>query len=362
MKTQVLLRASSRLVLVALLGSSGCGEPSERPSEVNTLRVLAVRAETPFARPGTDVGLEMLSWDGSPSALGTDGTQRSVSRLWLGGCTNPPGDSYLACLPFLGRVLAELGDQNLALGQVPPEAPAGWVGWGSTFTAKVLPDTVSSRAVAPGVVHPYGVQMVFFAACAGELRRLTVNPPAFPLGCFAPDTGAELGRDDFDFGFYPLYVYDEVENSNPELSAVRFQGLESGPSCSPEAPCPEGSHCGSSGSCLPIVPRCTATDRDDCPSHLLSIEVAKSSAELAITAQVPPEEASTESLWATYHASAGSWEQDARMVNDPGSGWGDKLDGKWRANVPESSEVRLWVVVRDNRNGVTWQSREVWVE
>jgi hypothetical protein len=259
-------------------------------------------------------------------------------------------------------MLAELGDQNLALGQLPPEAAVGSVGWGSSFTALVPPDILSSRAVAPGVVHPYGLELVFFAACGGELRRLQVAPPAFPLGCFDPETGSELGRDDFDFGFYPLYIYDDVENTSPELISVGFDGLDSGPSCSLEAPCPEGSHCGSSGSCLPVVPRCAATDPDDCPSHLLSIDVARSAAEPAITAQVLPAEAPSESLWASYYSSAGSWEQDARIINDPGSGWAENQDGKWRANAPENSEVRLWVVVHDNRNGVSWQSREVWVE
>ncbi len=52
----------------------------------------------------------------------------------------------------------------------------------------------------------------------------------------------------------------------------------------------------------------------------------------------------------------------AKIINDPHSGWSDDTAGKWRANTESNREVRLWAVVRDNRNGVAWAWRDVWIQ
>ncbi len=341
---------------------SGCGQDSDRPSEVHTLRVLAVRSETPFTKPASSAGLSMLAYDGSPRARLADGSSRSTSTLWIGGCINPNGDNYAACMPYLHEAIEQLGDANLSNQVVPTDAPAGRFGWGQTFTAQVPADIISSRVVAPGVVYPYGVQIVFFAYCGGLLKRVDVESTKFPLGCFDAQTGEALGRDDFEYGFYPIFSYESLENQNPTFSSIRFDGHDLGAACSDVAPCSDGLHCGSAGLCIPVVQRCTQPKNDDCPGYSLSIEVPRTSAELATVAHVTASDALTESLWVSYYSNAGSFEQDARVINDPQSGWNDDTAGKWRANVDSSREVRLWVVVRDNRNGVTWVSRDVWVQ
>lgn len=351
------------MVFAAAVIGTGCGEESDRPSDVHTLRVLAVRAETPFAHPASALELSMLAHDGSPLATRDDGSRRDTSTLWIGGCINPPGDHYGACMPYLKEVIARLGNENLLNRSIPDDAPAGVVGWGDRFTAEIPADIVASRKVAPGVVHPYGVQMVFFAHCGGVLRRKnSLDATSFPLGCFDAETDAELGRDDFEYGFYPLFVYAELQNHNPVIQSAQFAGAELGSACSIDAPCDPGLHCGTAGACIPIVQRCTQADKDDCESHTFAIEVPKSSVERALVAHVAASDAISESVWVSYYANGGSFEQDARIINDPHSGWGADTAGKWRAKVDSSREVRLWAVVRDNRNGVAWTARDVWVE
>jgi hypothetical protein len=358
------LRTVLRLgaMLVSGLPLTGCGQDSDRPSDVHTLRVLAVRAETPFGKPGRAVDLTMLAYDGAPGSKGADGLARTTSMLWIGGCNNPPGDSYAACMPYLKQVLSRLGTEDLASGVVPADVPAGILGWGEHFTAEIPTDLISARPTAPGVVYRYGIQMVFFAYCGGTLRRETVDGADFPLGCFDAATGERLGRDDFEFGFYPLFVYDSLENQNPEIAAIRLAGADLGVDCTDSPDCPEGSRCGSTGTCIPIVARCRQADEDDCESHTLSVEVPRRAVERAAVAHVAKADADPETLWVSYFANAGSFEQDARIINDPHSGWSDDTDGKWRANVGSSREVRLWAVVRDNRNGVAWGVRDLWVE
>lgn len=350
--------------LMLALAAIGCGEPSDRPSEVHTLRVLAVRSETPFAKPGTTATLSMLAYDGSPRAQRADGSARPTSTLWIGGCTNPPGDSYEGCLPHLHSISDQFGDGPITVGTQPATLPSGVIGWGQTFDAQIPDNVISSRPAAAGVVYPYGVEMVFFAYCGGTLGRLTTDARSFPLACFDSETGEELGRDDFEFGYYPVFSFETVENQNPVIASAQFEGNVVGgdPPCSEVAPCAAGYHCGSQNLCIPTVARCTRSDKDDCDDHPFAVTVPHDSVEPEVVAHVSAAEAPPETLWVSYYATAGSFEHDSRIINDAHSGWSDDTSGRWRANVSASQEVRIWAVVRDNRNGVAWTEQSVWVE
>lgn len=353
------LRFSVRAIALSAL-LVGCGQDAERPSEVRTLRVLAVRAETPFARPGTSVAMSLLGYDGSPKRTRADGTARRVSTLWIGGCNNPPGDNYRGCMPYVGEVLDQLSSEQLA-GSGALDVVPGVIGLGETFVAEVPADIIASRQRAEDVVHPYGIQIVFFAQCGGVLRRVRAEDGGFPLGCYDADTGESLGRDDFEYGFYPLFVYDSVANQNPELSIVDFAGKTEGPPCSESAPCSDGYHCGAEQRCIPEVSHCDHSDEDDCPSYTLSLQVPRSSLERAVLARIPDVDAPPETLWISYYASGGSFEQDASMVSEPRTASDLSPRAHFRANVKSSGQVRLWAVARDNRNGVAWRWQDVWV-
>jgi hypothetical protein len=304
----------------------------------------------------------MLAVDGSPRAKLKDGSQRATSTLWIGGCVNPPGDGYAGCGPFLQEVVRRLGNDNLASHSIPAEAPDGLLGWGKDFTAHIPTDIISSRELAKGVVFPYGVELVFFAHCGGTLRRIDVGSSRFPLGCFDADTGEQLGRDDFEFGFYTIYAYESLRNENPEITTISFDGESAGANCSDTEPCDSGHHCGSELRCIPVVAHCTKSDKDDCRSYALAVDVPRSSREVATTAHVRTADANTETLWVSYYSSAGSFEEDARIVSDPKSGWGTDTFGKWRAKTDARGEVRLYAVVHDDRNGLAWRWQDVWVK
>jgi hypothetical protein len=353
---------SALIGLAALVGLAACSEDSDHPSNVNSLRILAVQAETPFAKPASQVPMHMLAWDGSAAAIRSDGSHRPVQLLWLGGCSNPAGDDYKQCYPYLHELVGKLGDA-LEKQQVPSGLPAGVMGLGKDFVASVSSDTISSRAVASGVVYPYGLQVVFVAACAGILRPISnAESTAFPLGCFDSDTGKQLGREDFEVGFYPLYVYETITNTNPELRSLVFNAVQSGNGCSSDTNCPQGQKCGSESTCIPIVPKCTASDAGDCPEYSVAIDVPTSSAEPATLARVPADEAKPESVWVTYYADAGSFKKDSYLINDTNSGWTGDFNGVWRANAASGTQTRIWAVVRDNRNGVSWRYQDVWVQ
>jgi hypothetical protein len=108
--------------------------------------------------------------------------------------------------------------------------------------------------------------------------------------------------------------------------------------------------------------RCTASDADKCEKHTLTVDVPRSSVELDVVAHVSEAQAVPETVWVSYYASGGSFDYAAQMINEPTTGWNDNPAGYWRANTDSNREVRLWAVVRDNRNGVAWSWLDVWVE
>src|SRR5205809_478425 len=71
----------------------GCGPDFDPPSELHSLRVLAVQKDVPYAQPGETVNLQML-WQDSSLLAGPD---RKIQIAWSPGCFDPPGDLYYAC-------------------------------------------------------------------------------------------------------------------------------------------------------------------------------------------------------------------------------------------------------------------------
>lgn len=347
-------------LFLPLMATFGCDGNSLDPfSEVKTLRVLGVRADVPYAAPGDKPRLDMLLQDGSPDALQPDGSPRDVQVLWIEGCINPPGDMYYLCNPALHAVTDLVSDEDLALRQIPPGLP---MGFGSAYEATIPSDTITSRPRDPELIHPYGLAYVFFAACGGELRKLpNADPMDFPLGCFRPGTNEQLDSRDFLVGYFPIYVFDELRNQNPSIDGVIFGPGASGEPCSETAPCSSGEVCSRAGFCIGKVKRCEEDDRDDCPGIQFKPIVDDSKFEKAVMAKVSEQDAPLENVWVMYHSTAGSWKAGSQMIHDPDIGFNASYQGYWRA-PSTSQEVRVWGVVRDNRGGVTWVWRDIWVD
>src|SRR5688500_13893185 len=86
-------RAAKRHVLAAAAFTlvQGCGGDFDPPSRVTDLRVLAVRADAPYAAPGQTVHLE---------ALAVDPDSRELTWGW-GLCINPASTSAPGCVAAL---------------------------------------------------------------------------------------------------------------------------------------------------------------------------------------------------------------------------------------------------------------------
>jgi hypothetical protein len=142
---------------------------------------------------------------------------------------------------------------------------------------------------------------------------------------------------------------------------VIFGPGASGEPCSETDPCPSGEVCSRAGFCIGKVMRCQEDDRDDCPGIQLRPIVDDSKFEKAVMPKVSEQDAPRENVWVTYHSSAGSWKAGSQMIHDPDVGFNASYQGYWRA-PSTSQEVRVWGVVRDNRGGVAWVWRDVWVD
>lgn len=344
--------------LVAVL-SVACDDEFASPSQLQTLRVLAVSADEPYAPPGSSPRLSMALVDAAPDAV-KNGAARKVQVVWLGGCVNPTDDAHGACAPALHRSAALLTDDDLAAERLPPDVPAGTIGYGTTFTAHLPDDILSTHPPVSGATTAYGFLQVFFAACGGKLEHDPTADPAseFPLRC-VDERGQRLGSSDFVTGYASLWAYQELRNRNPLLtSAQLLEETASGLACDATSPCPGGESCGSSGQCLRLIAPCEDDGADSCPAVKISPRVDRSSAERAITATIREQEAPLENLWVAYFARQGRLDADARFLHDGDVGWLDDHATSWRA-PRETGEARLWAVVRDSRGGVTWTHQDV---
>jgi hypothetical protein len=355
-----------RLSTAAALASSlcGCDTGLDKSSEIKTLRVLAVRAEQSYLKPGAQTRLEMLYHDGSPRAVRPDGSRRPVRIVWISTCTNPAGDQYDQCYPGIASFVAALDDSVLASGTVPANDPGlqGRVAFGTSLTVTMPADAIASRPPSPGTVIPYGMHFAFFVACGGELRKRSGGGKAFPIACVDPASGAELGSDDAVVGYFPLHAYDAVTNANPTVGGVELNGAtHAHTACSADSGCPTGQACSSAGECVPIFSSCEAEDAADCPAFPFKPLVDPSSVELAVGSQTPPPIAPPETLWASFYTSGGSFKTPSKLVNDVDMGWYGSYEGLWRAHKARG-EVRLWAVVRDSRQGVAWAWQDVKVQ
>jgi hypothetical protein len=311
---------------------AGCEPGFEPQSKISGLRVLAVQPEPASGSPGATVALDMLIADGKTEP-GEPPRPRQVA--WMLGCHNPPTRFYYGCLPVL-RAIAEHFDDPAALA-------AGVVGFGPEVDFAIPEDILSAAPrVATDPVH-FGVSYAFFAVCAGQLRPRPDVTDRIPLDCVDSVTGQPLGASDFVLGFTTVYSYEGTINLNPVLETLTFDGAPvPDPTCEPD-----------DDACLPKVPACGLENRDQCPSYRVAPRITPSSAE-----RLPN---GGEILWASYYASAGTFQTPTQLVNDRATGLVNDYSGTFRAPT-RPGRVRLWVTVNDQRGGAVWQTFDVLVE
>jgi hypothetical protein len=329
-------------VLVAL-ASASCQRAFESQSQIETLRVLAIRMDHPIPAPGSDVTLEMLVWDGSPDAKRPDGTARPIEIAWLGGCFDPKGDLYYSCYEDLAPE-----QDALAAG-----TPHPYVSRDRTFTMHVPEDLITRRSTRGA--GPYGLSYVYFAVCAGTIvpvRTKSASTP--PLAC-VDAAGAPVSADGFVYGYLPIYSYPGVENANPIVNGGLFDRTKYDKTCAIDGDCPSGQVCGSGKLCLPIVAHCEGR----CVEHPIdpNVDVAASTEPNPVSSLLA-KEPRHELLYVQYMTNHGTLGSDTRTIVDVRSAH-DDFAGSWTPPDTAVGETRIWAIVHDDRGGVTWWWQDV---
>jgi hypothetical protein len=340
------------VTLVAWASSSCAPAGFLDQSQVESVRILASAADEPYAKPGDTVTLSVLAYDGRAVQ------PEPMVLYWIPFvCENPAADAYYACFEQLA------GGPGAADGGAPGggQAAAGGLGLGPgidltpflptgpTYRFQMPADAVTSHPLVPGTPVPYGLAIVFNAACAGHLEIVpfdTGNPQQPPLGCFDSHHN-QLGPNDWVFGFTRVFAYDHVTNANPVISSVDETGKT----------VPVGAFTNVSNGTL-VIPHCT----QNCPKVTIGPVVPSSSQE--VQTQLGPASSTKEEIWADFYSTLGTFSDDARLLYDPsiGSLGGPSVTDDTFDPPGTPGQGFIWVVVHDNRGGASWVTVPVQVE
>jgi hypothetical protein len=295
---------------------------------VDGVRILATRADLPYAKPGETVSLDVLAVDGRA-------TSTTPMRLfWIPTpCLNPPGDNYFGCYPQL---------------------PAGGLVSGDHLTFTMPANAITGAPPHPGAPTPYGVAFVFVIACAGSVEAVPVDtrtesPLTIPFGCF-DDANTPVGADGFVFAFARVYAYTDLRNGNPIIDRLTFGG----------APVDEGAgihvhHCTESD-----ITKCTSSKSATAP-NVMDVVVPAASWEVDPGALTLSGASAHEAIWVDYYTTGGRFANDSVVLFDANSGRASSNTGNGYAAQTAGTHA-VWAVVRDTRGGVSWLTVPVHAE
>lgn len=286
---------------VAACALIGCGADLEDGSRVEKLRLLALRADEPFARPGETVELQLLAADTS---------ERSLTYA-LGICTNPKASTVDGCLDGLDAPLAPLTIED------------------SRFSIEIASTLLDGL---PESARPSAFVGAVVVACPGEIGSGETS--GVPVVC-RNERGARLTIEAFEVGLKRIFVRSEDRNANPEITRVTWDGKDW-----PDDQVPEVRACAND----------ETDDIEDCSAEVRHrIRVQSSAAEIGIDENGTT---FTEQQVVQFYASQGVFERPARIAAES--------DNHWAAQRKSRQDTaRLWFVVRDNRGGVGWATRQV---
>ena len=349
-----------------------CGPKGFQDSAlVNGVRILATRADRPYAKPGDTVTLSVLADDGRatqsepmiiywfPVALSPPLSLPLPGASFV--CEDPKDDAYFACFASLLSSFgdagvrdggsADAGKPGFTLG--PGVDLSGFLPQGPTLSVPISRDIIANHPLVSGT-QPYGVALVFNMACAGHPELLPVDSSnlsfnQLPVGCFDKHETL-LGADSFVVGYATVYVYDKLTNDNPVIAHVVYQrqvldGGYLGDSSTADAGAPDEGGI--------VVPACTDTDRDACATYSFDISVPSTSWQTDPQNMGPNGQPLHEQVWVDYYWTAGDFSDNSRLIYDPTTG---SVGNTAVMLTPPSTPTTatFWAVVHDNRGGVAW--------
>jgi len=357
-----------RAVVAAVAWWSSSCSPSgfSAQSLVQSVRILASSADEPYARPGDQVHVTVLAYDGRPA----DQRQGAPMNLtWLPGsgsvvipCINPPDDAYYGCFSRFRSTASAVSPGGLQDAGADSAAPVGSQDAAADSAAGVaLPVTATSEFTMPLDVvtshppvagtSPYGLAYLFNVACAGQVQVVPAgpNPQQAPIGCF-DDAGNALGSDEYVFGFTRVYSRlapdgGYYSNANPVITGVDL------PPCTLAV---QGSV--PSFVAPPIAALCIPSS---CPRVTIGAIVPESSWELNPLNVDSNGNPLHEEIWADYYATFGGFNSQTRLLYDPSTGVVSGSDTEFEPPTLGPSDVHdgfIFAVVYDDRGGESWVS------
>ncbi len=254
MKHKVMLRLWTLFLVLLGMACSACGDDFDPASRVENLRVLAVQADKPFAKPGEDVTLR---------ALYHDPEGRTLSWAF-GTCAGYESTTALACAQTLDfDSLTVQGEPSHVL-QVP-----------------------ETRQGAP--LRTGDVIGVVVMACPGTISQGDTS--GIPVRC-VDASGDELGLEAFELGVKRIFVHEQQRNANPEIAMILWDGER----------WPEGEE-----------RQLSCSENGRCKRHTLEVRAAEAQDE-AVDASA---EKAGEQHVVQFYATGGSFEDDVRTLEDP---------------------------------------------
>lgn len=293
----------------ALLCTLACETDFAPASRVEGPRLLALAADPVFARPGEEVMLDMLV-----VGAGADALQWAV-----GYCTLPSDSTTSTCLEQLDAPL------TLLLGsQLPPlQVPEGLL------------------TNLPTEQRPSAFIGVVVVGCPGELTPGETGP--VPLRCL-DESGLEMGFPDLQVGVKRVYLRTEDRNLNPQIRAVFWDNANFSADQEPSAQ----------------VCRADVYDIAECPKalrHRIDLEVDAPEQGLDELGA-----AFEEQVIVQYYTEQGLFRDDVRLQDEPDNRWVGFLGPNRSLNTATTAttpRARIWLIVRDDRGGVSWTQRSI---
>lgn len=350
MSRAISTKRRARALLGALaavaLGAPCCqGDPPAPPSAITTLRILSVTADRPYAAPGDKVTFKLTFHD----ALGAAAEgPRDVQVMWLGGCTNPIAENYVACYPQVFEVLQGAASGDPEKSKLIKTEIAGPEKSGAPDAVEFeldIDDDILMKGPEDAPPRTYSTAYVFFTVCAGTVRPATQKDASFPLECVGAD-GNVLGQDSYVAGYTQVYVFaDGRANPPPEIKGISLDGAAIEDNIDD----------------APAVERCTTPVDDEeqggcappqengCKTYAIEALV-DDIIDLDPESKGPDGAPQREAVWVNYYADRGELESGIKLVSNADSGFNEEHEVTW---IPpaEPGPVTLWAVVRDARGG-----------
>ena len=301
-----------RAILASSLMLLACGEDFDPGSRVTDFRVLAVQADPTYVSPGETARFSVLSH--RPSG-------EPVSYAWA-VCPSPREVTTEGCLE-------QLEELERTTGEIP------LLGMGEELTEIELEVPANALELIPESARATAALGVLNVACPASLE-LGGSSRGLPFRCFDPNDGRELGLDEQVVGMKRLFVREQDRNQNPVIERVTFEGRDW-----PEDEIPEVDACSEDGNRF-----------DDCSESLASTIAAIPRASDFESGSDEFGRSFSEQIVVQYYATEGLFENEVRIGEAPQTEW----VARKRAS---GSDVRFWFVVRDDRGGVSWTTRQV---